>query len=83
MKRLSALEATNIFWASSQLIVVDVRTGLPEIPDIDKIKSVSLWSGSVLDFGRSDGSKPHTGKAVASIGAIDNHIILKVYDYNA
>ncbi len=83
MKRISAIEASLNFWASSPLVVVDAKAGLPEIPDIEKLESVSLWHGRVMDFGNAIDSKPYTRKAIASIGAIDDHIIMEVYDYEA
>lgn len=84
MRVISASEATTRMWAASQIIILDATSNiLRETADIDKIKSASLWNGRVMDFGLANDSKPHAGKAVASIGAIDNNIIVEVYDYNA
>ena len=82
MKTISAGEATLRFWASSELVVLDEREAL-DTADLDRIKQSALWAGSVMGFGRGNSSKALAKRAVQSIGAIDNAIILEVFDYNA
>jgi hypothetical protein len=82
MKTISALDATNRFWASSELVVLDEREAL-DTADLDRIKKSALWTGSVFSFGRENSSKSLAKRAVHGIGAIDSAIILEVFDYNA
>lgn len=70
-------EFVNQMWYVTQIVVIDEATNFDNIRDIEDLKKIAIWHGSVMST-MSEMFKKTGKRNVKRYGIMDNHMVIEV-----